>query len=304
MSEAGVALPPPRLAWQAYALLSVAALAWAGNAVVSRIAIGEVSPMVLTCVRWFIVSAVFLAVRRRSWRQDLQVLLPHWRIGLYMGAIGYTVFSAIIYVAAYSTQAVNLAILQGTIPVFVLLGALVFHGSRAGPLQIIGVLVTLAGVAVVASKGDLDILLGLGFNVGDVLMLVGCALYAVYALRLRARPAMPGLLFFMLMGFGAFAASLPLLAAEVALGRAYWPTPTGIAVILFVALAPSFIAQLSFMRGVELIGAGRAGVFINLVPVFGAFLSVAILGEPFGTYHAVALTLVLAGILLAERRAR
>ncbi len=295
---------PPRRAWQAYALLSIAALAWGGNAVVSRIAVGEVSPMVLTCVRWLIVSAVFMAVRWRSWRGDMRVLLPHWRTGVWMGAIGYTVFSAILYIAAYYTQAVNLAILQGTIPVFMLLGALVFYGIRAWPLQIVGVLVTLAGVAVVASKGDLGILLSLGFNFGDVLMLVGCALYAAYALRLRERPAMPGILFFMLMGLGAFAASLPLLAAEIALGRSYWPTPTGMAVILFVALAPSFIAQLSFMRGVELIDAGRAGVFINLVPVFGAFLSVAILGEPFGIYHAVALTLVLAGILLAERRAK
>jgi drug/metabolite transporter (DMT)-like permease len=294
--------PTPRSAWQAYLLLSVASLAWAGNAVVSRIAIGEVSPMVLTCLRWTIVSAIFLAVRGRRLRDDVQLLLPYWRTGLWMGAIGYTIFSAVLYIAAYYTQAVNLAILQGTIPVYVLLGALLLHGTRAGALQILGVLSTLAGVAVVASKGDVGVLLSLGFNFGDLLMLAGCASYALYTLRLRDRPRLPGITFFMLMAMGAFASSLPLLAIEMLLGFSQFPTPKGMGVVLFVALGPSLIAQLSFMRGVELIGPGRAGIFVNLVPIFGALLSVLILGETFGFYHASALTLVIGGILLAEQR--
>ena len=291
-----------RAAWQAYLLLSIASLAWAGNAVVSRLAIGEVSPMVLTCLRWTIVSAIFLVVRGGQLRDDMQLLLPHWRTGLWMGAIGYTVFSAVLYVAAYYTQAVNLAILQGTIPVYVLLGALLLHGTRASVLQIVGVLLTLAGVAVVASKGDMKVLLSLGFNFGDLLMLTGCASYALYTLRLRDRPRLPGITFFVLMAMGAFASSLPLLAIEMLMGLSQWPTAKGMGVVLFVALGPSLIAQLSFMRGVELIGPGRAGIFVNLVPIFGALLAVMILGETFGLYHASALALVIGGILLAEQR--
>lgn len=292
-----------RSAWRAYLLLSIAALAWAGNAVVSRVAIGEVSPMVLTCLRWTIVSLIFLVVRGRGLADDMRLLLPHWRAGLWMGAIGYTIFSAVLYVAAYYTQAVNLAILQGTIPVYVLLGALVLHGTRASALQMVGVLLTLTGVAVVASKGDVNVLLSLGFNFGDVLMLVGCASYAAYTLRLRDRPRLPGITFFMLMAMGAFASSLPLLAVEALLGLAQWPTAKGWGVVLFVAIAPSLVAQLSFIRGVELIGPGRAGIFVNLVPIFGAWLSVMILSETFGIYHALALALVIGGILLAEQRA-
>jgi drug/metabolite transporter (DMT)-like permease len=291
-------------AWRAYFLLSLASLAWAGNAVISRVAIGEVSPMLLTCARWLIVSVIFVVMRGGRLGDDARLLLPHWRTGLWMGAIGYTLFSAIIYVAAYYTQAVNLAILQGTIPVFVLLGALVLHGTRVGPLQVLGVALTLIGVIVVASKGDVHILMALAFNVGDLLMLVGCAAYALYALQLRDRPPIPAILFFMLMAAGAFVASLPLLVAEMLLGQTHWPTTNGLWVIAFVALAPSFIAQLSFMKGVELIGPGRAGVFVNFVPIFGAFLSVAILSEPFGVYHALALALVLSGIFLAERRTK
>ena len=95
--------------------------------------------------------------------------------------------------------------------------------------------------------------------------------------------------------------SLPLLFIEVAAGQFYWPTMKGWLILAFVVLGPSLVAQLSFVRAVELIGAGRAGVFVNLVPVWSPILAVLILGEPFGGYHAVALVLVLGGIFIAEK---
>lgn len=287
----------------AYLLLTVAALAWAGNVVASRFAIGEISPMALTCLRWAIVLVVFLIMGSRQGIDAWPALRRHWRAGLLMGAAGYTVFSATLYVAAYYTSAVNLAILQGTVPVLVLIGALLLHGTRADPRQIVGVVITLLGILVVASRGDLYVLAMLSFNFGDVLMLLGAACYAGYTLGLRRRPGVSGLTFFFLMALGAFLSSLPLLAIEILIGRAQWPTFQGWALLLFVGLGPSLIAQRCFMRGVELIGPGRAGLFVNLVPIFGAFLSVVILGEAFGLYHAIALALVLAGILLAEHRA-
>jgi drug/metabolite transporter (DMT)-like permease len=105
------------------------------------------------------------------------------------------------------------------------------------------------------------------------------------------------------MSAGAFLSSIPLVAVEAAMGRSQWPTWIGLAVLLYVGLGPSLLAQRCYIRGVELIGPSRAGLFINLVPIFGAFLSVVILGETFGLYHAVALVLVLGGILLAEHHA-
>jgi len=303
--------PPPsvsslrshRSAGQAYLLLSAAALAWGGNVVASRFAIGEISPMALTCLRWAVVIVVFLVMGPRRIIGEWPLLKPYWRSALLMGSGGYTVLSAVLYVAAYYTPAVNLAILQGTIPILVLLGALLLHGTRITRMQIAGLAITLIGILVVASKGDVHILTTLGFNFGDLLMLVGCVSYAGYTLSLRRRPNVPGLTFFFLMAMGALLSSLPLLAIEVLAAKVQWPTLKGWGVLLFVGLGPSLIAQQCFMRGVELIGPGRAGLFVNLVPVFGAFLSVVILGEAFSFYHALALALVLAGILLAEHRA-
>jgi drug/metabolite transporter (DMT)-like permease len=110
-----------------------------------------------------------------------------------------------------------------------------------------------------------------------------------------------GFVFFAAMAGVAFLLTIPLLAWETAAGAVVWPDARGFAILLYVTLFPSLLSQIFFMRGVELIGPGRAGLFVNLVPVFGALLAVAILGEPFRLYHALALALVLGGIWLAER---
>jgi drug/metabolite transporter (DMT)-like permease len=113
---------------------------------------------------------------------------------------------------------------------------------------------------------------------------------------------MPGLIFFTAMAMVACLVSLPLLAAEIATGTAYWPTLTGWLILIYVVVGPSLASQLFFMRAIELIGPGRAGVFVNLVPVFAPLLAVAILGEHLALYHGLALALVLGGIWIAERR--
>jgi drug/metabolite transporter (DMT)-like permease len=132
-------------------------------------------------------------------------------------------------------------------------------------------------------------------------MMAACLFYASYTVALRKRPPMPGLVFFTAMACVACVVSLPLMATEWALGQGYWPTLQGWLILAYVAIGPSLLSQLFFMRGVELIGPGRAGVFVNLVPVFSAVLGVLLLSEPFAWYHGVALALVLGGIFIAER---
>jgi drug/metabolite transporter (DMT)-like permease len=144
-------------------------------------------------------------------------------------------------------------------------------------------------------------LTSLAFNVGDLWMIAATVLYAGYTLGLRNRPPVSGLVFFAAMACAAVLTSLPLIGYEIATGTVQWSTPKGVGVLAFVSLGPSLLAQIFFMRGVELIGPGRAGLFANLVPVFGALMAAGILGEAFAPYHGVALVLVLGGIWLAER---
>ena len=282
-------------------LLSLTALMFAGHSVVGRLAVGEISPMTLTCARWGLALIPLTFAVRGNFQRDLAALRPRWIFVIAMGALGFTAFNALFYTAAHRTSALNLSILQGAIPAFVLIGARLVFGVRIGAWQAFGTFVTMIGVAAIASQGDLAKLLALAFNQGDMLILLAGVFYAGYTVGLRDRPQMSGLGFFAAMAAVAFVTSIPLLALEIGNGGFITPTPKGLAVLLYAALLPSLIAQIFYMRGVELIGPGRAGVFINLVPVFGALMAVALLGEPFQVYHAIALVLVVGGIAIAQR---
>jgi drug/metabolite transporter (DMT)-like permease len=135
-------------------------------------------------------------------------------------------------------------------------------------------------------------------------MLVACVFYAAYTVALRDRPNMPGAAFFTLLALISAITSLPMAVAEAAVSGFSWPTWQGLLVTLYVAIFPSCLAQLCFLRAVDLIGPGRTGVFVNLVPVFTAILAVALIGERFAAFHAVALALVIGGIWLAQRAPR
>jgi drug/metabolite transporter (DMT)-like permease len=248
------------------------------------------------------VVIVMVPLTARNLSAEWPILRERWLTLVLMGIFGFTAFNGLFYVAAHHTSAVNLTIFQGAIPVLVLLGTVLFFRARILPLQALGMIVTIAGVVLVSVKGSFEILRTLALNIGDVWMLIACVFYAGYTLALRHRPAASGLVFFTSLAVIAFLSSLPPLAFEMANGTAQWPTPKGWIVLLYVALLPSLLSQIFFIRGVELIGPARAGLFVNLVPVFGALLAVVLLGEPFAFYHALGLALVLGGIWLAERR--
>ena len=285
-------------------LLILTTLIWGSNAVAARLAVGQVSPMMLTTARWAIACVALWAVARGAVRAHWPALRPRWRYLVLMGGGGFTAFNALFYAAAHHTSAVNLSLIQGVIPMLVMLGSVLFLRQRVTRLQMLGVAVTLAGVAVVAARGQWAVLAALDFNVGDVWMLLASLLYAGYTLGLRSRPAVPPLVFFAAIAAVAALVSLPLLAAEVLAGQFFWPTPWGWLIVLYVGLMPSFVSQIAFIRGVELIGPARASVFLNLNPVFGPALAVLLLGEPLRPYHLLALAMVLGGIWVAERLGR
>jgi drug/metabolite transporter (DMT)-like permease len=164
--------------------------------------------------------------------------------------------------------------------------------------------VSLFGVALTASHGDLSRLLALDLNLGDVLVLVAVVAYASYAVALRVKPQIHWQSLMIMLALGAFISSIPLLAAEAYGGGMIPPDARGWAVILYTTIFASILSQIFFVRAVELIGSNRAGLFVNLMPVFGTLLAVMLLREEFHLYHAIALALVLGGIWLAETSGR
>ncbi|MET0367943.1 MAG: DMT family transporter, partial [Methylobacterium sp.] len=291
---------PGGAAAAAYPLLTLTALLWAGNAVTSRWAPGHVSPQVITTLRWLVACTVLIPFAGPRILAEWPILRRHWLRILLMGGLGYTAFNCLFYAAGTYTGAVNLALFQGAIPVIVILANRIAYGVPVGGGQAVGVVLTLAGAAMAASHGDLSVLTNLAFNRGDVLVFGACLLYAGYTVVLPMRPKVSALGFFGAMAIAAFVTSLPPLAVEWATGHSVWPSHEGWVMVAFVGLGPSLLSQLCFMRGVELIGPNRAGLFVHLVPIFGAGLAVLVIGEPFGPVQAAALALVLGGIACAE----
>lgn len=284
-------------------LMMATTLLWGGNTVAGRLAAGEVSPMVVVFLRWIIVAAILLPLLWPKVRAEWPVMRQSFLRMILMAAFGFVGFNTLFYIAATQTTAVNLGIIQGSMPIVVLIGSVIAFGTKVRLLQVVGILTTLIGVTLIAAQGSLDVLLSLAVNPGDSVMLLACILYSGYTLALRNRPQVSGLVFFaVLSGISVFA-SLPGLAYEMAAGTAQWPDTKGWLVVLYIAIGPSCLSQIFFMRGVELIGPARAGVFINLVPVFAAILAISILGEAFEWHHGLALVLVLGGIWLSERKA-
>jgi drug/metabolite transporter (DMT)-like permease len=285
----------------AYVMLVLTMAMWGGNAAVGRVAVGEVSPMALVASRWIMVSAVLLIIARRRFVAEWPILRARWRFVLVMGAVGYTLTNAMYFGAAHLTSGINMAILPGGIPVFVLIGVVLFHRTRVRAVQVIGVLLTIAGIVIIASKGHLSVLRALRFNPGDLLIVANTILYAGFTIGLRDRPNVSGMTLFSGMAAAALLTTLPLVGYEMYAGTVQWPaTWRGWLIVVYVGLLTSLIAQLMYLRAVELIGPSRSGLFVNLVPVFGAVFTVVFLDEPVGLYHVIALALVIGGILLAE----
>jgi len=184
--------------------------------------------------------------------------------------------------------------------VIFLANLLIFRVAITGG-QVLGFILTVAGVMTVASGGSIEQLLSLTLNRGDAIMLVAVLVYGGYTVALRYRPVMHWQSMMAVMATAAIAASIPFTIWEIAVGRVVWPGLEGLAIVAYTAIFPSLISQVLFIQANGMIGSNRAGLFVNLVPIFGTILSVLVLRETLHVFHIVALVLVMGGIWLAER---
>lgn len=286
---------------KAYSYLVITTLLWGGNAVVGKLAVGHISPLTLNFGRWMIAVIVITAISVPQIRKDWPLLRHSWPLLLVLGAIGYTGFNAFLYSALQYTSAVNGAIEQGGIPVLIFIINFVFFRIKVTPIQIAGFMISFLGVALTASHGDLASLLTLTLNYGDALMMLAVLAYAVYTVGLRWRPQVHWKSMMAASALGGAIAGFPLMLWEIANGAVIWPDAVGWAGIAYTGLLPSLVSQILYIKGVETIGANRAGLFVNLVPVFGTLLSLIVLRESLQMFHIIALVLVLGGIAIAER---
>lgn len=298
-----------RLMSRPYALLVLCNLFWGGNVVAGKAAVGQIDPYALMLLRWAGALLLLLPFAIGPLKRDWPTIRAKWWLYLFYGVVGYATFNVLAYVAAHYTSGINNAIDQVTINILVMLFNFILFRTRVRALQLAGVALTIVGVALTATHGDLRRILTLDINFGDLLVLFACLAYAVYSISLRWRPKSDWLSFLFASFSGAVLASI---VFQLTLGGgaghfvAGLPTitPLGWLIAAYTVIFPSLISQLFYVRGVELIGANRASLFINLIPLFGAVGSVLILGEQLQPFHLLAGALIIIGIGLAEWSAR
>lgn len=285
----------------AYLFLFLTTLFWAGNAVAGKLAVGHVSPMTLTMLRWIMAFLLMLAIGgTQAWRER-DKLLPHLPILFGYGIIGFAGFNVALYSALNYTSAINVTIEQAAIPLLIFVGNFILFRTKVSAGQLFGFGLTLVGVIVVASNGSFERLMALQFNRGDLLMGVAGLFYAAYSIALRYKPDVHWKSMMVVMAFAALLTSIPFAVWELNSPAGIWPDRQGWLVAGYTAIFPAILSQVLYIKGIELIGSNRAGLFVNLVPVLGTVLAITILGEAFGLHHALAMALVIGGIMLAER---
>ena len=246
-----------------------------------------------------------MCIRDRFTPLALRPVLRNWRairpqLGriAVLGLLGMVVYQSLAYYAAYLTTATHMGIIGSLTPMMVLALSILLLGQRLTAGAVAGSLVSIAGVAVVVSSGDLGTLLKSGANMGDGLMLLAMLAYAVYVILLKrwGMKEVPALQLLYLQIVCAVIVLLPLYLLTPRMGLSAANLP----LIGFAGLGASMLAPLVWMHTVAHIGPSRASMFFNLIPLFTALIAAAVIGESLAAYHAVGGVLTVAGVLLAE----
>ena len=286
-------------------LLTATAL-WAGNAISGRVLVGSISPITLSAVRWGLAALLLLPL---GWRVFMpgSALWQNKKRFLLLGLFGVGSYNVLLYLALQTSTAINVTLIGASMPIWMLFIGAVFYQVKPSILQMIGAVVSLLGVSIVLTRGDLATLLSMQMVIGDLLIMLATILWAFYSWML-SRPGSsserqwPWAEFLMaqvtvgLLWTGFFD------GFEIASGHAFidlnWWTAS---LIIFVAIGPSLIAYRCWGLGVNGAGPTVAAFFANFIPLFTALLSAAMLGEPPQLFHGLAFALIVAGIAISSK---
>jgi drug/metabolite transporter (DMT)-like permease len=300
-------MKPERRHLTAFALLGLVMVLWAGNSIVGRAVRFDVPPLTLAFVRWFGASLILLPFAWGPLRRDWPAIRAGWKSVLLLGLLGVGAFNALLYSGLQYTTATNALLLQAGIPAAVVAFDRLFFGERSPWIQNLGVLFAILGVSAVVFEGDFSRALNLHFGAGDLLVLASIVVWALYTVFLRLRPQIDPVSFVAATFLIGAVTMAPLALIEALSGQHIRWTALAIGSFAYVCVLPSIVAYFIFNWAAGVVGPARSGVAITLMPIFGAFLSAALLGEALHGYHFVGMVLIVLGIALsfvALRRAQ
>jgi drug/metabolite transporter (DMT)-like permease len=284
-----------------YLLLAIAPLCWASNAVLARGVVHIIPPVNLAFWRWTIAALLLWPFAHQHAKRDWPLFTRHWKTMGFLSLVGITGFNTLLYIAVHTTTAINAALIQTTMPAAIIVITWVGFKEKVTWLQSLGVGLCVLGGCLVILRGRFSTFFDLSFVEGDLLMLVAVLLYALYSVFLRRRPPMHPLSFLIYTFAMGATGLLPIYIWELSFRGAFSLNISTAFSVLYLALFPSIVAFFCWNRGVESIGANRAGLFINLIPVFASILAIIWIDESLKAFHLSGMMLIFSGMVLFNR---
>jgi drug/metabolite transporter (DMT)-like permease len=289
--------------WLAYAGLVLTPLFWAGNAVVAKGVVDQIPPMSMSFWRWIIALAILLPFGLPGVLRHKAIIRQHWLSILALATFSVGAFNSLLYLAAMTTSAINIALINATIPIMVALLAWLLLGDRTRPLQALGIALAIVGIATVVARGELAVLTGLQAQAGDLVMVLAVASWGLFSVLLRRQAVpLPPLTFLTVQIATGAMVIFPFYLTDLLFISGGFEVNRATAVpMMYFAIFPGILAYGFWNHGVHRIGPSKAAIFMYLTPVFASVLAGVFLGERLGTSHLIGGALILAGLVLATR---
>ena len=287
-----------------FALLLLATLLWGGNFVIGRAVSGDIPPLTLAFLRWCIAFIIFFPIAYSSLKRDWRMLKTHWPIVLILALTGVAAFNTLVYIGLHYTTSINASLMNSSTPIMIYILSFIFLKERLSKFQMLGTALSLSGVLFIISGGSFANLLEFSFNKGDLIVVVAVFCWSIYSLLIKQYAGrLPGQSTFLITIFLGTIMLLPFYVYEtLTLAEPiHWKFST-IAAILYVGALASIVAFLSWNSGVVQLGANKASIYLNFIPVFASIFAILFLGEQLHTFQIIGGLAVVAGVLLSSKK--
>ena len=288
----------------AYIFLILATLFWSGNFIVGKAAsLFEIPPFTLNFYRWTFAWLILAPFTLREIFQKKNYILKNIKLILVLGITSITVFNSIVYYSLNFTQVISGVLMISTIPVMIIFFCWVFKIEKTNFYQILGVFFSLMGVMVIVTNADINKLLNLNFNKGDLWMVVAMFSWAIYSALLRKKKfELSQISFLQTIISAGLILLLPAYLIEMTLGYRVNINLPFILTLTYVVLFPGLASFFFWIKGISIIGSNRSGIFLHLMPIFSTIMAMLIFKEKFMIFHLIGGILIITGIILSSKR--
>ena len=289
----------------AYILLILSVLFWAGNFIVGKFAtLFQIPPLTLNVFRWISVWLILMPFTYKEIYSNLPYIKKNWLVISFMGIITISTFNSVVYFALNYTQVINAVLMLAAIPAATIVLSSLMKIEKTNIFQLIGLLLSIIGIGSIISNGDIQKIINLNFNKGDLWMLVCVVTWALYSTLLKKyKFKFSQFSLIQLMVTVGIIFLIPQFFYEQSIGLEVNFNKAFFLILFYVVIFPAIAAYYCWQKGVEIIGPNRATMFIQLMPLFSAVMAIIIFNEKFQLYHLAGAIFILTGIYLSNRKA-